>query len=106
MNDLPARKALGFVCPLMEADGDHAGQRRKRTRSRRFRNRLSWLQAGTLLPFSPKSLIVLLTAMCATAGFARTQDISLAGSWRFELDRTDSGIQEKWFTRALTGKVP
>ena len=31
--------------------------------------------------------------------------ISLAGRWRFELDRTDAGIQERWFERVLPDKI-
>lgn len=47
----------------------------------------------------------MLLTVCALPGFAGTQQISLAGSWRFELDRANAGIGEKWFARALTGKV-
>lgn len=31
--------------------------------------------------------------------------ISLAGTWRFELDRADAGLQESWAARTLPGKV-
>ncbi|MCX7886199.1 MAG: discoidin domain-containing protein [Verrucomicrobiae bacterium] len=31
--------------------------------------------------------------------------IELAGPWRFELDRTDAGIGERWFSRTLSGTV-
>lgn len=31
--------------------------------------------------------------------------VSLAGSWRFALDRADVGAKERWFTRDLTDKI-
>lgn len=31
--------------------------------------------------------------------------ISLAGRWRFELDRTDAGVQERWFDHRLPDKI-
>lgn len=31
--------------------------------------------------------------------------MSLAGTWRFQLDRGNAGLQEKWFERPLTGKI-
>src|SRR5882724_11892661 len=30
---------------------------------------------------------------------------SLAGSWRFKLDRADLGIQQSWFARRLEAKI-
>ena len=37
---------------------------------------------------------------------ALTQDrISLAGSWRFQLDRDDAGIKDRWFDKNLSGRV-
>ena len=33
------------------------------------------------------------------------QSVSLAGKWRFALDRTDAGIGERWFERSLAGTV-
>lgn len=39
-------------------------------------------------------------------GLAGTDNsISLAGRWRFELDRGDTGIRERWFERALPDKI-
>ena len=34
-----------------------------------------------------------------------TAAISLAGQWRFALDRSNAGLNQKWFERDLTGKV-
>ncbi len=36
---------------------------------------------------------------------AESQPVSLAGSWRFQLDRSDVGVAEKWFGRMLPQKV-
>jgi hypothetical protein len=31
--------------------------------------------------------------------------LSLSGTWRFQLDRSDTGIQERWFDRSLDGSA-
>jgi hypothetical protein len=31
--------------------------------------------------------------------------ISLIGSWRFELDPTDSGLRQQWFNRDLRDRI-
>ena len=36
---------------------------------------------------------------------AAENSLSLAGQWRFQLDRADAGIQEQWFSRALPEKL-
>ncbi|HZL77252.1 MAG TPA: hypothetical protein VFC17_00180, partial [Candidatus Limnocylindrales bacterium] len=33
------------------------------------------------------------------------ETLPLAGEWRFALDRTDAGTNEKWFTKNLTNKI-
>ncbi|HWQ92360.1 MAG TPA: hypothetical protein VN673_11860 [Clostridia bacterium] len=51
------------------------------------------------------NLCLLTAAMLAGCFPATAQDhASLAGSWRFELDRADTGVREQWFARELTGK--
>jgi hypothetical protein len=52
-------------------------------------------------------------ALALAAGFtaltaAADDAVSLAGTWRFQLDRTDAGQGERWFSRALpeTVKLP
>lgn len=35
----------------------------------------------------------------------RSQEISLAGKWRFEIDRGDKGVVDKWFDRDLTKAI-
>jgi hypothetical protein len=38
-------------------------------------------------------------------GGAATSDDSLAGAWRFRLDRNDAGVAEQWFSRALPQRI-
>ncbi len=53
-----------------------------------------------------KRLIICLFALAALSGsIARAQTLSLAGQWRFQLDRADAGINERWFTNKLNGTV-
>jgi hypothetical protein len=37
--------------------------------------------------------------------FAETPTLPLAGEWRFQLDREDAGVRERWFERALPQKI-
>ncbi|MGH7951254.1 MAG: sugar-binding domain-containing protein, partial [Limisphaerales bacterium] len=37
--------------------------------------------------------------------FAAEQNISLAGNWRFALDRADAGIEQQWFARNLPDQI-
>ncbi len=51
--------------------------------------------------------LVLLAATSSTQG-AKSADqtaISLAGEWRFEIDRRDVGVEQRWFARKLAGHV-
>jgi beta-galactosidase/beta-glucuronidase len=52
-----------------------------------------------------RALIVLLLTTAAVLHAANDQPISLAGTWRFELDRADVGVNERWFTRALPDTI-
>ncbi len=36
---------------------------------------------------------------------AADEPISLAGAWRFQLDRQDAGVSERWFDRALEQRI-
>ncbi|MGD0538106.1 MAG: discoidin domain-containing protein [Verrucomicrobiota bacterium] len=48
--------------------------------------------------------LVLFALLFALGGPAVAGDaLSLAGSWRFQLDRADAGIGERWFERSLSG---
>lgn len=40
-----------------------------------------------------------------TSPQSNASSLSLAGSWRLQLDRGDSGIDERWFTRRLSGSI-
>ncbi|MGD1090130.1 MAG: sugar-binding domain-containing protein, partial [Verrucomicrobiota bacterium] len=50
-------------------------------------------------------LAVLLAFAVAASTVSASEYFSLAGSWRFELDRADAGIQERWFDRVLPDKI-
>jgi hypothetical protein len=49
------------------------------------------------------ALSLLLAGACSFAQAA--YPVSLSGTWRFELDRADAGIQERWFERTLSQKI-
>jgi hypothetical protein len=51
------------------------------------------------------TLALLLFTTATVLHAANDQPISLAGTWRFELDRTDVGVNERWFTRALPDTI-
>jgi hypothetical protein len=54
-------------------------------------------------------ILTFLTALslltCLAASATQTDRISLAGTWRFQLDRGNAGIQERWFERSLPDKI-
>ena len=53
-----------------------------------------------------KRLILCLFGLTALSGLVvRAQVISLAGHWRFQLDRMDAGIHEQWFTHKLNDTI-
>ncbi len=56
-----------------------------------------------LLPRHCGSLLVFI--LTAISAFAQNAPLSLAGDWRFSLDRTDVGVKEQWFSRDLTDKI-
>src|SRR5262249_30233041 len=44
--------------------------------------------------------------LLAATGFSSSADhLLLAGRWRFELDRTNSGIQQRWFERRFSNEL-
>src|SRR5215211_2399034 len=45
---------------------------------------------------------LVLSISCATL---HSQQISLAGQWRFAIDRDDKGIDEKWFSKKLAETI-
>ena len=51
------------------------------------------------------SLALLLMAPGQTIWAAAQTPIRLAGTWRFQLDRADAGVTERWFERALPDRI-
>lgn len=43
--------------------------------------------------------------LCPRAMAAETARIPLAGEWRFQLDRGDAGVTERWFERSLEQRL-
>lgn len=65
---------------------------------------LSYLRQCSLATLVLGSLLATIFAPRATAaGDDFTQ--SLAGTWRFALDRADLGVQAQWFSRELTNRI-
>lgn len=50
-------------------------------------------------------LFLILANSLAAAQPIEKQSRSLAGEWRFEMDRTDSGLRDRWFTRPLADRI-
>ena len=42
---------------------------------------------------------------CGQATATQADRLSLAGQWRFQLDRADAGIQDRWFERSLDQRI-
>jgi hypothetical protein len=70
--------------------------------------------AGQLDPIIPRTPMfplriflpsLLLAATLPTVQPADAETLSLAGSWRFELDAKDAGVGEKWFARELADTI-
>lgn len=55
----------------------------------------------TCLPWA----LVAAGCLALQVAVAGTEPVSLAGTWRFALDRGDVGIAESWFGRALPGRI-
>jgi hypothetical protein len=58
---------------------------------------------GEFLRFLVLLLILFLPTSLARAD--RSDPLSLAGQWRFQLDRQGAGIKEKWFARTLEQRI-
>ncbi len=53
-----------------------------------------------------RTVLIAAGFLAGVTAFADSADrISLAGTWRFELDRADAGIRERWFERPLARKI-
>ena len=49
--------------------------------------------------------LLLSAALLSPALSPADQSLSLAGQWRFQLDRADAGVQERWFERPLEQRI-
>lgn len=47
----------------------------------------------------------MVSAALVSAATGQSTELSLAGKWRFELDRADAGKDARWFTRDLTDSI-
>ncbi len=50
-------------------------------------------------------LLAIVFVFLVSALSAQIPDISLAGKWRFEIDRADAGKDASWFSRDLTDSI-
>jgi len=56
--------------------------------------------------FKAPALGFVILVWCITCQVLPADEIvSLAGQWRFQLDSEDAGIDQRWYSRALSGKV-
>lgn len=49
--------------------------------------------------------VVVLQALLPAPASGAEDVLDLAGRWRFELDRSDAGVQQRWFARELTDSL-
>ncbi len=61
------------------------------------------MQAAFVMPFIRWPAVIVL-AFVMTATLRAENALSLAGQWRFQLDRADVGVGERWFARTLPEK--
>lgn len=52
-----------------------------------------------------KSAILFAILIFSSIGFAQNKTIDLSGKWRFDIDRNDVGIIEKWFSKTLRDNI-
>lgn len=52
-------------------------------------------------PWKSLAVIAVLVGLWSDSGFGAANTLPLSGQWRFQLDRADDGINERWFTRDL-----
>jgi len=50
-------------------------------------------------------LLVLSAILRPTSGLAVANRVSLAGWWRFQLDREDGGVENHWFERTMAQRL-
>lgn len=52
--------------------------------------------------------VCLLSILCLTGGLvvnAQNKKIDLKGIWRFEIDRNDTGVKDRWFAKTLPDRI-
>jgi hypothetical protein len=52
-----------------------------------------------------RPLLGFLLLVASTGAASEPAHVSLDGQWQFELDRSNVGIQQKWFNRSLVSKI-
>ncbi|WP_240347959.1 exo-beta-1,4-galactosidase [Longitalea arenae] len=55
-------------------------------------------------PFERRFSLLLVAIFCLL-NTAYAQSVSLAGNWRFQVDRQDAGIKEQWFNKKLEDNI-
>jgi len=50
-------------------------------------------------------LPLFLLTLCLAFSASAFETLPLAGTWRFAIDRNDTGLGEKWFTKNLADKI-
>jgi hypothetical protein len=50
-------------------------------------------------------MALLASAFCQMSMAKEPKPISLAGQWRFQPDPADVGVSQRWFERALPGRI-
>src|SRR5512137_1998286 len=73
------------------------------TRATRPRRRLTWSMRSLRLRRFLPGLFLSVLACAAFAQSAPPNTIDLASTWRFALDRGDTGLSESWFSKSLAG---
>jgi hypothetical protein len=68
---------------------------------------LGAMKAATTLLLALKLVVsaTFIGSSCCRAAAVQSDQISLAGQWRFQLDRSNTGIGEQWFERSLPDKI-
>lgn len=62
--------------------------------------------ASGLRAVARRVVAVVLSCLLSTLAVrAAAESVSLAGTWRFQLDRHNAGIEEKWFARQLPDRI-
>src|ERR1700677_4276024 len=50
-------------------------------------------------------LVIVLALIAGLPILQAEESLSLAGDWRFALDRADTGVKDQWFSRDLTDHI-